>query len=134
MIRDRTMSLAMRCPLQINTGEFDLNQQPLTIHDMEDETHKSEVYSFDEKVALCHVLTSLCHFVVAVTDLCSIAYPPLQALPSSNLDFQTELHKLEEAKTALLLWEVDWMADIKESSFYPHPSVPMFTRLNAMYY
>lgn len=134
MIRDRTISLALRRPIQILPEHFAIDHLPLAADDLEDEVHGSEVYTFDEKIALSRVLTSLCQLAMALTELCLIAYPPLQALPTSISSLHIELNKVEQARGILLLWEADWKSGIEDEEFHQHSSVALFTRMNAMYY
>ncbi|KAL4867675.1 fungal-specific transcription factor domain-containing protein [Aspergillus spectabilis] len=134
MIRDRIISLGMRRPIQITREEFDFHQLGLSFQDLEDECLHSEVYTPDTKVALCRVLASLCHLVVAVTDLIMLVYPPTQSMPYSLVDRRAQLNRLEETKFALLEWELIWVANPDGKEYYIHPSLTLYTNLCAIYF
>ena len=110
MIRDRIISLGMRRPIQITPDDFDHHQSGLSFQDLEEECLNSEVYPPEAKVALCRVLASLCHLVVAVTDVIMLVYPTTQSMPFSLADRRAQLDRLEETKFALLDWELTWVA------------------------
>ncbi|KGO71508.1 Transcription factor, fungi [Penicillium italicum] len=111
LIRDRIISLGMRCPIQILPEDFDLKQQGLTLEDLEDEIPSSEVYKPDTKSAL----------VAKVSE--------------SNENHQkTGMEKLERARLLLLNWEIDWMGQIDSRGFYSHPSIALYANLIAIYH
>lgn len=134
MIRDRIISLGMRRPIQITPDQFDLHQLGLSFHDLEEECYHSEVYTPDIKIALCRVLASLCHLVVAVTDLIMLVYPTTQCMPFSLADRRMQLDRLEETKFALLDWELSWVANPDGKEYYIHPSLTLYTNLCAIYF
>lgn len=134
MIRDRIISLGMRRPIQITPDQFDLHQLGLSFHDLEEECYNSEVYTPDTKIALCRILASLCHLVVAVTDLIMLVYPTTQGMPFSLADRQIQLDRLEETKFALLDWELSWVANPDGKEYYIHPSLTLYTNLCAIYF
>ncbi|RDW90444.1 putative Zn(II)2Cys6 transcription factor [Aspergillus mulundensis] len=135
MIRDRIISLGMRRPIQITPDEFDLQlQEGLSFQDLEEECLSSEVYNPDAKIALCRVLASLCHLVVAVTDLIMLVYPTTQNMPLSLADRRAQLNRLEETKFGLLEWEISWVANPDGKEYYIHPSLTLYTNLCAIYF
>ncbi|KAL2832950.1 fungal-specific transcription factor domain-containing protein [Aspergillus cavernicola] len=134
MIRDRIISLGMRRPIQITPEDFDLHQPGLSLQDLEEESFHSEVYTPDTKLALCRVLASLCHLVVAVTDLIMLVYPTMQNMPLSRADRRAELTRLEETKLALLDWELNWVANPDGKEYYIHSSLTLYTNLCAIYF
>ncbi|KAL4736103.1 fungal-specific transcription factor domain-containing protein [Aspergillus similis] len=134
LIRDRTISLGMRRPLQITAAECNPYPQMLTTEDMNDEMFGSLVYSYEIKAVLFVLLNSLCHLVTAVAELVTIAFSQAQHADSGREDLCTDLEKLELAKSALLLWELDWMAYIEEKNSSLHPSIPLFSSLISIYY
>ncbi|KAL5340706.1 fungal-specific transcription factor domain-containing protein [Aspergillus crustosus] len=134
IIRDRIISLGMRRPIQITRDEFDFRQLGPSFQDLEDECLNSEVYTPDTKIALCRVLSSLCHLVVAVTDLIMLVYPLTQSMPYSLADRRAQLNRLEETKFALLEWEFTWVANPDGKEFYIHPSLTLYTNLCAIYF
>ncbi|KGO40743.1 Transcription factor, fungi [Penicillium expansum] len=134
LIRDRIISLGMRCPIQILPQDFDLKQQGLTLEDLKDEIPNSEAYKPDKKSALGQVLTSLCQFVVAVTDLTLTLYP-VAKLPGTNENNQNAgIEDLEKARLLLLNWELDWMGQIDSRGFYSHPSIALYANLIGIYH
>lgn len=124
----------MRRPIQITPDEFDHHQQGLTFDDLEDEAFHSEVYGLDTKTALCQVLASLCHFVITVTDLVQIVYPSEQQQYPTAEECRVKLNKLEKAKSALLQWELNWMAHMEGKDFYLHSSLALCANLLSIYY
>ncbi|KAL3458244.1 fungal-specific transcription factor domain-containing protein [Aspergillus heterothallicus] len=134
MIRDRIISLGMRRPIQITPDEFDLNQPGLSFEDLQEECFQSEVYDPEAKVALCRVLASLCHLVVAVTGSILLVYPTTHSVPYSLADRRAQLDQLEETKFALLEWEFSWVANPDGKEYYIHPSLTLYTNLCAIYY
>ncbi|KAL2846513.1 fungal-specific transcription factor domain-containing protein [Aspergillus pseudodeflectus] len=134
MIRDRIISLGMRRPIQITPDEFDLNQPGLSFEDLQEECLQSEVYNPETKVALCRVLASLCHLVVAVTESILLVYPTTHSLPYSLAERRAQLDRLEETKFALLEWEFSWVANPDGKEYYIHPSLTLYTNLCAIYY
>ncbi|KAL4918182.1 fungal-specific transcription factor domain-containing protein [Aspergillus aurantiobrunneus] len=134
MIRDRIISLGMRRPLQITPDQFDLHQMGLSFQDLEEECLQSEVYTPDTKIALCRVLASLCHLIVAVTDIIMLVYPAAQGMPFSLADRRAQLNRLEETKFALLDWELSWVANPDGKEYYIHPSLTLYTNLCAIYF
>ncbi|KAJ0422750.1 fungal-specific transcription factor domain-containing protein [Aspergillus carlsbadensis] len=134
MIRDRIISLGMRRPIQITPDEFDLNQPGLSFEDLQEECLQSEVYNPETKVALCRVLASLCHLIVAVTESILLVYPTTHSLPYSLAERRVQLDRLDETKFALLEWEFSWVANPDGKEYYIHPSLTLYTNLCAIYY
>ncbi|KAL4968581.1 Zn(II)2Cys6 transcription factor [Aspergillus stella-maris] len=134
MIRDRIISLGMRRPIQITPDDFDHHQSGLSFQDLEEECLNSEVYPPEAKVALCRVLASLCHLVVAVTDVIMLVYPTTQSMPFSLADRRAQLNRLEGTKFALLDWELTWVANPDGKEYYIHPSMTLYTNLCAIYF
>ncbi|KAL5003475.1 fungal-specific transcription factor domain-containing protein [Aspergillus recurvatus] len=135
MIRDRIISLGMRRPIQITPHEFDLQlQEGLSFQDLEEECLNSAVYTPEAKIALCGVLASLCHLVVAVTDVIMLVYPTTQNMPFSLAHRRAQLSRLEETKSALIDWELKWVANPDGKEYYIHPSLTLYTNLCAIYF
>ncbi|KAK1138573.1 hypothetical protein N8T08_002367 [Aspergillus melleus] len=134
LIRDRIISLGMHRPIQITPLEFGLHQQGLTTDDMRDEIFYSEVYGPETKSALCQVLSSLCHLAATVTTLLTILYPARRKATIGIESHNRVLAKLEEAKSSLLQWELDWMTHVNDKDCYLHSSLVLNTNLVALYY
>jgi hypothetical protein len=83
LIRDRTLAIGMRRPLQITGG--DPYPHMLTTDDVSDEIFGSVVYTYEVKSALFELLTSLCHFATAVTELATIASGRCELLHRESL-------------------------------------------------
>ncbi|KAA8648788.1 uncharacterized protein ATNIH1004_004673 [Aspergillus tanneri] len=132
-IRDRIISLGVNRPIQI-AAEFGLNNLGLTIDNLAVEIFHSEVYRTETKSALCRVLSRLVPFCSTVTKLLTIVYPTTQALSWSVQDHGVELARLEEAKSSLLQWELDWMMPMDGKCPYLHSSLVLYTNLTALYY
>ncbi|CEL10214.1 hypothetical protein ASPCAL13338 [Aspergillus calidoustus] len=132
LIRDRTLALGMRRPLQITGG--DSYPHMLTTDDVSDEIFGSVVYTYEVKSALFELLTSLCHFATAVTELATIAFPPAGDASSCIENPCAELDKLGCARSALLLWELDWISYMEGKNSSLHPSIPLFSSLLSIHY
>ncbi|KAL5343089.1 hypothetical protein BJX70DRAFT_207374 [Aspergillus crustosus] len=132
LIRDRIIALGMRRPLQITGEDLDLYPQMLTEEDMNDEIFTSRVYKPEVKASLFDLLASLCHFVTAVTELVTATYPMARA-PGMRYP-NREIDRLDTAKSALLLWELDWLVCLEGRNFDLHGSIPLFSSLLTIYY
>jgi hypothetical protein len=106
----------------------------LTTDDVSDEIFGSVVYTYEVKSALFELLTSLCHFATAVTELATIAFPPAGDASSCIENPCAELDKLGCARSALLLWELDWISYMEEKNSSLHPSIPLFSSLLSIHY
>lgn len=134
LVRDRIISLGMHRSVQIMPSDFDLHQRGLTVHDLRDEIFYSEVYRPETKSALCQVMSSLCQFAVTVTKLLTIIYPARRKAIIRTEAHDRVLAKLEEAKSSLLQWELDWMMHLDDKDISLHSSLVLNTNLVALYY
>ncbi|KAL3456989.1 fungal-specific transcription factor domain-containing protein [Aspergillus heterothallicus] len=132
LIRDRSLALGMRRPLEITTT--DAFPDLLTSDEMSDEIFGSVVYTYEVKSALFELLTSLCQFITAVTELATVAFPPTQDMAFCVMDPRKQLEKLETAKSALLLWELDWIGYMEGKNATLHPSISLFSSFLSIYY
>lgn len=144
IIRDRILPLGLRRGIQITRAHFDFEKhQPLGILDLEDEVHRSLVYSPDAKRDLIRVLSHVIQLCVILTDILLLVFPLDGALDQTR--GRQVLLPLEEAeiyksKQALLLWykqatsEPSGERNGAEIDWNKHESVILYTNLMYTYY
>jgi hypothetical protein len=134
IMRDRTLALAVRRPLQILPDEFDLRQPCLGESDLEDEIQQSEAYPPHVKAALCRVMVSLCQLAIVATDVLLIVYPNSRYQQRDQRDTNEKLGAIEQAKLRLLMWEksCSMAMNVKERPL--HSSLVLYGHLLTMYY
>ncbi|KAL4887418.1 hypothetical protein BJY04DRAFT_212454 [Aspergillus karnatakaensis] len=133
LIRDRIISLGMRRSIQITAADSHLYPEMFTKEEFNDEAFGSRAYKPEIKAALFDLLISLCQFVTAVTELVTMAYPEPKVMARMDSP-RVALAGLETAKSALLLWELDWMVYMEGRNFALHSAVPLFSGLLCIYY
>lgn len=109
VIRDRILPLGLRRDIQITRAHFDFDapQAALGLADIEDEIHRSLVYSAEAKRAMAHVLSHLVQLCAILTDVLLLVFPLDGALDQAR--GRLTLMPLEEVeirknKHALLRW------------------------------
>lgn len=133
MIRDRIISLGMRRPIQITAAHLELYPPMLTRRDMHDEILHSMVYNEEVKSGLFELLVGLCRLLTIITDLLAVAYPG----PPTDNKIPVRLNDLDELdnlKSSLIFWELDWMTHMDGKNFKLHASIPLFAGLLGIYY
>ncbi|KAL2840639.1 fungal-specific transcription factor domain-containing protein [Aspergillus pseudodeflectus] len=107
IVRDRTIALAMRRPLQVTPDAFDPYQDPLTEQDMESEMKGSSVYDMATKHNLMKTFVIHCQLAAALTSTvmitCSRNNTPIPALPSHE-DLRGALVALDLCTHDLKMW------------------------------
>jgi hypothetical protein len=130
-LRDRIISLGLRRPMQINPSSFEHPSEVLTEDDFSDEVHASLVHDAETKIQFCHLMTSLCHLSIIMTDVLNIVHNPEHSnSPDQRLDAAAE------AKGRLIEWHkndneaIVNEEDLDESNF----SIVIFSNMTLMYY
>lgn len=134
IVRDRTLALAVRRPLQILPEDFDLSQPCLGESDLEAEIRQSEVYRPQIKAALCRVLVSLCQLAVAVTDLVLTVYPIAGKQHGGQATTTVLPYAIERAKSSLVRWERSCAMALNAQDKPLHSSLVLYGHLLTMYY
>lgn len=148
IIRDRTLGLLMRRPINITRAHFDFDSNPmLGYNDLANEFERSKVYSPGTKKCLGEVLAQLIELYVVLTDILMMVFP-LDDTPGWGREMKPEdAEKVRECKTALRRWYKD--ATLRFPMFgggplprvvtetnkeFQHDSVILYTNLMYMYY
>ncbi|KAL2828848.1 fungal-specific transcription factor domain-containing protein [Aspergillus pseudoustus] len=76
VVRDRTIALGVRRPLQITPETFDPHHDRLVEEDLECEMQRSRVYDTDIKQCLIKVFLVQCDLAVALTSTIMTVFPP----------------------------------------------------------
>ncbi|CAH0037767.1 unnamed protein product [Clonostachys rhizophaga] len=148
VIRDRTLGLLMRRPIQITREHFDFETSPvLGFPDLVGEFGRSQVYSSDTKRWLAEILVQLVELYVVLTDIIVLVFP-LDDTPGWGRDMAPEdVDRIRECKMALRRWYKDATLRFPMSgrgqqqqqaeslpSSRRHGSVILYTNLMYMYY
>lgn len=153
VIRDRTLGLLMRRPIQITREHFDFETSPvLGFPDLVGEFGRSQVYSPDTKRWLAEILVQLVELYVVLTDIIVLVFP-LDDTPGWGRDMAPEdVDRIRECKMALRRWYKDatlrfpmsgrgggqqqqqQVDSSLPSSSRRHGSVILYTNLMYMYY
>lgn len=148
IIRDRTLGLLMRRPINITRAHFDFDSNPvLGYSDLANEFERSKVYSPGTKKCLGEVLAQLIELYVILTDILMMVFP-LDDTPGWGREMRPEdADKVRECKTSLRRWYKD--ATLRFPMFgggpmprvitesnkeFQHDSVILYTNLMYMYY
>lgn len=149
IIRDRTLGLLMRRPIQITGSHFDFDENPtLGFSDLVDEFDMSKVYNTATKRCLAEVLAQIIELYVVLTDILMLVFP-LDDTPGWGREMKPEdAARVRECKVALRRWYKD--ATLRFPMFgggptpglntgdnkddYRHDSVILYTNLMYMYY
>lgn len=148
IIRDRTLGLLMRRPINITRAHFDFDANPiLGFRDIANEFDRSKVYNADTKRCLAEVLAQLIELYVVLTDILMMVFP-LDDTPGWGREMRPEdVEQVRECKTALRRWYKD--ATLRFPMFgggekpnaasalnknFHHDSVILYTNLMYMYY
>lgn len=141
VIRDRILPLGLRRGIQITRNHFDFERhQPLGLMDLDDEIHRSIVYSPDAKRELIQVLSHVLDLCVILTDVLLLVFPLDGAI---DLSRGRAMPPKEEAnirgnKKALVHWYTAAVAtssdDGAEVNWNKHESVILYTHLMFTYY
>lgn len=148
IIRDRTLGLLMRRPIQITKAHFDFDSNPvLGFADLEDEFERSRVYNPGTKKSLAEILAQVIELYVVLTDICLLVFP-LDDTPGWGREMKPDdAGRVQECKTSLRRWykaatkqfPLFGGSPISRSSSdhrkeFQHDSVILYTNLMYMYY
>ncbi|KAJ5356145.1 hypothetical protein N7517_010754, partial [Penicillium concentricum] len=134
VIRDRTIALGMRRPLQILPAHFDpKSRDVLLVGDLYDEIYSSEVYDPETKIMLCKIMTSHCQLALALTDLIMMVYPPSGCTGLQN-DMTPETTRIDEIESRLNVWKCQNMLPLSPDDSSFHACVVFYKQLTALYF
>ncbi|KAF5004561.1 hypothetical protein FDECE_8951 [Fusarium decemcellulare] len=148
VIRDRTLGLLMRRPIQITKEHFDFDSNPvLGFADLENEFERSRVYNSGTKKSLAEILAQLVELYVVLTDILLLVFP-LDDAPGWGRRLKPEDENyIQDCKTALRRWYKSAtlhfplfggsplsQATSGNKKEFQHDSVILYTNLMYMYY
>lgn len=149
IIRDRTLGLLMRRPIQVTRAHFDFDETPtLGFSDLADEFDRSKVYNTATKRCLSEILAQIVELYVVLTDILLLVFP-LDDTPGWGREMKAEdATRVQECKVALRRWYKDTtlrfpmfdgnpaagLATPNNREEYRHDSVILYTNLMYMYY
>ncbi|KAJ2893455.1 uncharacterized protein MKZ38_008663 [Zalerion maritima] len=144
IMRDRILSLGLRRSIQITKTTFDVEKHYSKgcLH-LQDEVHRSRLYSPATKQALAGVLVRTVRLCVIMTDVILLAFPPDREVasdggwsgrPAHALDYK----KMRECRASLYAWfeETNGIVYIPSdrNKIALHESVLLYTNLMYIYY
>lgn len=148
IIRDRTLGLLMRRPIQITRAHFDFDANPvLGFSDLGDEFERSKVYNSGTKRSLAEILAQVIELYVVLTEILMLVFP-LDDTPGWGREMRPEdTGRVRECKSALRRWykgatlrfpmfgggPMPRMAT-RNGKEFQHDSVILYTNLMYMYY
>ncbi|KAM5342838.1 hypothetical protein ACJ41O_013804 [Fusarium nematophilum] len=148
IIRDRTLGLLMRRPIQITKAHFDFDTNPvLGFSDLENEFERSRVYNSGTKRSLAEILAQVVELYVVLTDILMLVFPQDDA-PGWGRQLRPEdENHIQDCKTSLRRWykaatlhfplfggsPLSHSATNNKKEFQ-HDSVILYTNLMYMYY
>ena len=149
IIRDRTLGLLMRRPIQITRAHFDFDENPtLGFSDLADEFDRSKVYNTATKRCLAEILAQTVELYVVLTNILLLVFP-LDDTPGWGREMKLEdAARVRECKVALRRWYKDTtlrfpmfgggqaagLTAPNDKEEYRHDSVILYTNLMYMYY
>ncbi|KAK7421685.1 hypothetical protein QQZ08_009859 [Neonectria magnoliae] len=148
VIRDRTLGLLMRRPIQITKAHFDFDSNPvLGFSDIESEFERSRVYNPGTKKTLAEILAQVVELYVVLTDILILVFP-LDDTPGWGRQLKPgDEGKIKECKTSLRRWYRSATSRFPlfggsplsrggadNGGEYQHDSVILYTNLIYMYY
>ncbi|KAH7153021.1 fungal-specific transcription factor [Dactylonectria macrodidyma] len=148
VIRDRTLGLLMRRPIQITKGHFDFDSNPVMgFSDLENEFERSRVYNPGTKKTLAEILAQVVELYVVLTDILMLVFP-LDDAPGWGRQLKPEDEgKIKECKTSLRRWYRSATSRFPlfggsplsrggsdNRKEFQHDSIILYTNLMYMYY
>ncbi|KAH6885956.1 fungal-specific transcription factor domain-containing protein [Thelonectria olida] len=105
VIRDRTLGLLMRRPIQITKAHFDFQSNPiLGFADLDNEFERSRVYNPGTKKTLAEILAQILELYVVLTDILMLVFPLDDAPGWGRQSSPENAIRIQECKTALRRW------------------------------
>lgn len=145
VIRDRSIGLLMRRPIQITDVHFDCKCEGLGVDDLSDEFERSKVYGSATKRRLAEILALHTELYMTMTETLLIAFP-LDDKGHGTRDGNPGIgRRARECKLALRQWHASAMARLpmprsdlaslpSDGTGASHPSAILYTLLMYMYY
>lgn len=145
VIRDRILPLGLRRGIQITRAHFDFEKhRPLGLMDLDDEIHRSMVYTPDAKRELIRLLSHVLDLCVTLTDVLLLVFPldgalgQVQRRPPPVPSEETEIRN---NKKALVHWYTSAVTASTgagegdgEMNWTKNESVILYTHLMYTYY
>ncbi|KAL7904916.1 fungal-specific transcription factor domain-containing protein [Trichoderma velutinum] len=104
IIRDRSIGLFLRRPLQVAYDHFDFKADPLNAADLSDEFNRSNVYNHPTKRYLADILTQWIKLYILMTDILLLVCPFKGAYNWVYADNRKNYSRLCGCKVALGRW------------------------------
>ncbi|PVH75443.1 hypothetical protein DL98DRAFT_427572 [Cadophora sp. DSE1049] len=109
VVRDRSLALGLRVPLQITPDCLEANIDMLTSHNLQSDIEHSKVYSSGTKRLLVDLFVGQCELAVKLTRVIMLSYPTNERSPSMQTvedehKLGEDLAAVEEAKSGLAVW------------------------------
>lgn len=121
IIRDRSIGLLLKLPIQITNEHFDFSVSPLNSRDFETEFDRSEVYSPSTKRYLADIFTCWVKLYIILTDILLLAFPPRDRRPPrTNTGRVIDLH---DCKANLKHWH--FITKLRLSESHEKVSLPL---------
>lgn len=146
IMRDRSMALLLRRPVQITNEHFNFNICPLSAMDFADEFDQSKVYNSATKKRLAEILAQFVQLYNTLTDILLLVFPP-NGTWSSGREHNRENHSLRHCRAALSQWYTSAVSKFRNSGngIVPatlsndfqeinHGSIALYTNFLFMYY
>ncbi|KAF4978188.1 hypothetical protein FZEAL_5384 [Fusarium zealandicum] len=148
VIRDRTLGLLMRRPVQITKAHFDFDTNPvLGFADLENEFQRSRVYNSGTKKSLAEILAQLVELYVVLTEILLLVFPQDDAPGWGRRMRPEDENNIQDCKTSLRRWYKSAtlhfplfggspisQATSGNKKEFQHDSVILYTNLMYMYY
>jgi hypothetical protein len=103
IMRDRSMGLLLKRPINILREQFDPDEDPLNTNDLRDELQRSKVYSPSTKWKLAEILSQFVQLYIKLTDVLMVLHPP-SGKHRPTQQPHGGLRPLYECKSALREW------------------------------
>lgn len=135
-MRDRSLALGLRVPIQITPDCLEANIDMLTFQDLHSDIEHSKVYSSGTRRLLVDLFVGQCELAVKLTRVIMLAYPANERSPSMRTGqdehkLDEDLAAVEEAKSGLAVWYESAMRRFPTPAGLgdTHPSIVLYTNL-----
>lgn len=137
IMRDRSIGLLLRRPIQITHEYFDVGACPLVVSDFEDEFDRSRVYNFATKRSLAGIVAESVQLYIILTDILLLVFPTNTSL-SQQRHANDSLSRLYGCKDALIRWYTNTSGSpnmqVSQSEGVDYDSTVLYSNLLFMYY
>lgn len=146
IIRDRSMGLLLKRPVQITKEQFDFSEDPLNSNDLKDELQRSKVYYPSTKLKLADILSQSVLLFIKLTDVLMLIYPQNGKQQSTQKEHDDALLQLYQCKSGLREWHLGAASKLqnyrsqadfelpKTDQASGHGSITLYMNLMYMYY